>query len=83
MKPFKAPGPDGLHASFFQKCWKVVSASVTKANLDVFNSGTMPAELNQTLITLIPKRKGLETLNHFRLISLYNTVYKIVTKFWC
>jgi hypothetical protein len=57
-----------------------VSASVTKANLDVFNSGTMHAELNQTLIALIPKRKGLETLNHFRPISLCNTVYKIITK---
>ncbi len=35
MKPFKALGPDGLHAGFFQKCWKVVGASVTKAILDI------------------------------------------------
>ncbi len=40
----------------------------------------MPVEFNQTLIALIPKRKGPKNLNHFRPISLCNTVYKIVTK---
>uniref|UniRef100_A0A2N9HP80 Reverse transcriptase domain-containing protein n=1 Tax=Fagus sylvatica TaxID=28930 RepID=A0A2N9HP80_FAGSY len=80
LKPFKAPGPDGLQPGFFQHCWHQVGESVSKEVTQIFNSGKMPSYLNKTLIVLIPKCLGPETLNHFRPISLCNTVYKIVTK---
>jgi hypothetical protein len=80
LKPFKAPGPDGLHPGFFQHSWHQVGDSVSKEVMQVFNSGKMPSYLNKTLIILIPKCLGPETLSHFRPISLCNTVYKIVTK---
>jgi ribonuclease HI len=80
FKPFKAPGPDGLHPGFFQKCWNTVGESVVKEVCHIFSTGIMPEYLNKTLISLIPKCLGPETLNQFRPISLCNTVYKIVTK---
>ena len=80
FKPFKAPGPDGLHPGFFQKCWNTVGESVVKEVCHIFSTGKMPEYLNKTLISLIPKCLGPETLNQFRPISLCNTVYKIVTK---
>ena len=40
----------------------------------------MPTYLNQTLVVLIPKRIGPKLFGHFRLISLYTIVYKIVSK---
>jgi hypothetical protein len=80
LKPFKAPGPDGLHPGFFQRCWPQVGDSVVKEVCQIFSSGKMPEYLNKTLISLIPKCIGPETLSQFRPISLCNTVYKIVTK---
>lgn len=36
--------------------------------------------MNRTLIALIPKIQGPETLRNYRLISLCNTMYMVVTK---
>jgi hypothetical protein len=80
MKPFKAPGIDGLHAGFFQRFWMIVGPSIKTTVKNIFSNGIMPQDLNQTLIALIPKKKGPETLSHYRPISLCNTVYKIITK---
>ena len=46
----------------------------------IFRSGKVPEHLNKTLIALIPKIQGPETLGNYRPISLYNMVYKVVTK---
>ena len=80
MTPYKALGPDGLHAGFFQRHWNCVGDSVKDEVRNIFISCEMSAFLNQTLIAFIPKQKGLETISHFRPISLCNTVYKLVTK---
>ena len=80
LKLYKAPGPDGLHAGFFQRHWNYVGDSVKDEVRNIFLSCENPAFLNQTLIALIPKQKGPETINHFRPISLCNTIYKLVTK---
>ena len=80
LKPFKAPGPDGLHAGFFQRYWGSVGDAVFKEVSHIFDSGCMPEFLNQTLLTLIPKCPGADCLRNFRPISLCNTLYKVVTK---
>ena len=46
----------------------------------IFTSGVILEYLNQTLITLIPKCKNLESLTNYRPINLCNTIYKVVTK---
>ena len=75
MKPYKAPGVDGLHAGFFQRFWLLVGDSVKKMVREIFENHEVPAFLNQTLIVLIPKQLGPETVGHFRPISLCNMVY--------
>lgn len=80
MKAHKAPGPDGLHAGFFQRFWIIVGSSVTKEVKEIFEGKVMPKYLNKTNIALIPKIQSPETLSNYRLISLCNSVYKIVTK---
>ena len=58
----------------------MVGDSVKKMVRDIFENHEVLAFLNQTLIVLIPKQLGPETMGHFRPISLCNTVYKIVSK---
>ena len=80
LKAFKALGPDGFHAGFFQKFWLIVGDSIRKEVKKVFNESKVPEYLNKTNIFLIPKITGLESLGNYWPISLCNTVYKIVTK---
>ncbi|KAG6393957.1 hypothetical protein SASPL_144533 [Salvia splendens] len=54
MKPWKAPGVDGIQTGFYQKHWEIVG-------------GDINAEVSKSL-------------SQFRLISLCNVMYKLVTK---
>ena len=80
MKAYKAPGPDGLHAGFFQRFWLVVGDSVLEEVMDVFTKRRVPEFMNKTHIVLIPKIQGPEVIGNYRPISLCNTIYKIITK---
>ncbi|OMO94467.1 reverse transcriptase [Corchorus capsularis] len=80
MKPFKTPGPDGLHAGFFQHCWEDVHLSLCKDIQEIFATSSMPDSWKRFLIVLVPKINNPESIRLFRPISLGNTCYKIVTK---
>lgn len=80
MDPFKAPGSDGFHASFFQKSWSVVQDSLSNMVLAVLRGSALPSSVGEILIMLIPKVSVLESLNQFRPISLCNVVFKVITK---
>ena len=80
LKAFKAPGPDGLHAGFFQRFWLMVGRSVSEEVIAVFREKKILNYMNSTNIVLIPKTQGLESIGSYRSISLCNTVYKIVSK---
>jgi hypothetical protein len=80
MKPWKAPGPDGFPAGFFQKSWSIVGASVYDFVVKVWSNPSAIATVNQTDICLIPKIARPEFVNQFRPISLCNTIYKVVSK---
>ena len=78
LRPFKALGPDGLHAGFYQQFWGDVGNSVCKEVLDIFKYREVPEYLNKTLITLISKYQSPESLNNYKPISLCNSFYKVV-----
>lgn len=80
LKANKAPGLDGLHVGFFQHFWSLVGESVIQEVKSIFDTKRMPEYLNRMHIVLIQKIQGPETLGNYRPISLYNTMYKIVTK---
>ncbi|XP_031103479.1 uncharacterized protein LOC116007017 [Ipomoea triloba] len=80
MTPFKALGPNGFHAAFYQRMWGVMGDSLFTLVKNAFESGTLPEGLNDTLVALIPKVNNPETVKQFRPISLCNVSYKLIRK---
>lgn len=80
MQDLKAPGPDGYPVIFYKQLWPTVGDDVIKAVTSFFRIGSMPREVNNSLIVLIPKISNPTAVQHFIPISLCNVVYKIISK---
>ncbi|XP_026419847.1 uncharacterized protein LOC113315813 [Papaver somniferum] len=80
MEPWTSPGPDGFPPGFYQTQWQVVNADVCKMIKSFFHSGFLVQQLNNTIVSLIPKVQIANKPKYFRPIALCNTVYKIISK---
>ena len=69
-----------MNALFYQKFWHIVGDDVSVVVLDFLNNGTTLPGINYTHIVLIPKVKLPGRMTDYRLISLYNVIYKIISK---
>ena len=77
---YKAPGKDGIQSLFYQSQWNTVGAKLCELVKSVFSKPSLVGELNDTLITLIPKVDDALSLKQFRPIILCNVSYKVITK---
>lgn len=80
LKSNSAPGPDGISALFYQKYWDIIGNDILDFVLNILNNGGNIANINHTLICLIPKINSPNFPSDFRPISLCNVILKIVTK---
>ena len=80
MAPLKAAGPDGMPPLFYQNYWPLLGNDVTQFVLHFLNSGSLPAALGHSFVTLIPKVKNSESVSQFRPISLSNVLYRVFSK---
>lgn len=80
MGPYKAPGPDGFQAAFFQRYWSIVGRDMTETVLSILNGQGTPEALNHTFLTLTPKVEHRHYIMQFRPIGLCNVIYKVITK---
>lgn len=80
MSPWKASGHDGFSVGFYQRAWHTVGIQFYEYIKKVCKSPSEVSTINQTNICMIPKKKHLDCINHFRPISLCNVLYKVVSK---
>ncbi|CAM8988304.1 unnamed protein product [Rhodiola kirilowii] len=81
LAPSKAPGLDGIPAEFLQRHWDTIKIDFVKLCLSILNDGFVPAELNDTILVLLPKQKPMsDRLENFRPISLASVTAKVVAK---
>lgn len=56
MRNDASPGPDGPNAAFYKAAWHWIGDDVTKLVQEFYYKGTLPPQLNETSIALIPKK---------------------------
>ena len=71
---------DGIPNEFYQKCWDHIKEDLGELVRAIMNKGTLPREMNLSLIILVPKVSNSRTVKYFRPISLLGGIYKIIAK---
>ncbi|XP_010687418.1 uncharacterized protein LOC104901528 [Beta vulgaris subsp. vulgaris] len=79
----KSPGPNGFGTFFYKDAWQIVGHDIIEAVKEFFSSGKLLREVNNAVITLIPKVKCPGNVTEFRPISCCNVIYKCITKVMC
>jgi hypothetical protein len=80
MPPVKAQCHDGFTTDFFHHYLYTVKNDVWALVCEPQRISRMLPTLNTTLLTLIPKEEKVVDPNQFHPITLYNVIYKIITK---
>ncbi|XP_026442655.1 uncharacterized protein LOC113342278 [Papaver somniferum] len=75
-----APGPDGFAGFFYRHCWEIIWEDLVNAIMFCWSNRFIPHGVNSSLLMLLPKERGANTLRNFRPTGLSNFFLKIFTK---
>jgi len=76
----KAPGLDGLTTEFYKKFWHLLGPELINTLNASCQLGELPQSCRRALLTLIPKKGDMLSIENWRPISLLCTDYKIFSK---
>jgi len=77
LKSGKAPGPDGWPAEIFKHCSDQLSALLSILFVKSLESGTLPQDWKNCLITPIYKKGNKTKVNNYRPVCLTSVVIKL------
>lgn len=80
IRKLKTPESDGLPSKFFEEFWETCKDHTSNLVIMCFYLVSIPSNLNETFIALMPKVQNSITINQICPISLYNTLYKVISK---
>eukprot|EP00253_Pinus_taeda_P001820 PITA_01820 len=80
FKKDKRPGPDGWTIEFYLAFYDLLAQDLLQVMEECRSSRKLYNAINSTFIALIPKSDSPTSFNDFYPISLYNCLYKIISK---
>lgn len=80
LNPNHAPGVDGFNGAFYCVTWPAISIDLLAAVNNFLRSSKMLAQVNHTLLYLVPKKPIPATVDDYRSIALCNVLYRIIFK---
>lgn len=76
----KSPSSDDFGSHFYKDSWVIVGNDDTATVMNFFNSEKLLKEVNNTIVTLIPKVKCLSSVTEYRPNSLFYFYLKMYYK---
>ena len=76
----KAPGPDGFNGLFFKKCWHIIKHEFYALAQYFYDGKASLENINESFITLIPKKLSPAVVGDYRPISLTGMGIKFLSK---
>ncbi|XP_026383665.1 uncharacterized protein LOC113279176 [Papaver somniferum] len=80
MENWSSPGPEGFQAGFYKSQWATVGDDVCNMVKRFFKTRHILKQINETYISLVPKKKKCTCAADYRPIVLRNTSYNIISK---
>ncbi|KAL8159861.1 hypothetical protein V2J09_001398 [Rumex salicifolius] len=78
MHPTKAPGIDGMHATFNQHFWPVVGDCIVDFIRQWWEGNASLEDINTTEVTLILKVQSPKFIKDFRPIKMLNDIWRLI-----
>jgi hypothetical protein len=76
----KSPELDGFNSDFMKKCWLVIKFDFYGMCQAFHGEDMCVASINNSYITLVPKKDNPQTVNDYKPISLLNSSIKLIIK---
>lgn len=76
----KAPGPNVFNGMLHQRNWEIIKKEVCEAVMSFFTRGSLQQEVNETIVSLVPKFLMSGNINQLRPICCCNFIFNVISK---